>query len=361
MYINNLALSNFRNYENLNISFSKGTNILYGDNAQGKTNILESIYMSATTKSHRGSRDKDIIRFGEEESHIRVDLKKRDVSHRIDMHIRKNKSKGVAIDGISIRSSAEIFGVINIIIFSPEDLNIIKSSPVERRRFIDMELCQLSRIYYGNLANYNKILNHRNNLLKQIAFNRSLIDTLDIWDNQLANYGIKIIKERNNFINMINEIISGIHDRLTLGKEKLVLKYNKSVEEDDFLSILEKKRETDLKYQSTQYGPHRDDMAFIINDMDVKMFGSQGQQRTATLSLKLAEIELVKQIINDNPILLLDDVMSELDKSRRNALIEGIKDIQTIITCTGYDDFIKERLTIDNIYKVKNGHVEVKN
>ncbi len=361
MYINNLALSNFRNYENLNISFSKGTNILYGDNAQGKTNILESIYMSATTKSHRGSRDKDIIRFGEEESHIRVDLKKRDVSHRIDMHIRKNKSKGVAIDGISIRSSAEIFGVINIIIFSPEDLNIIKSSPVERRRFIDMELCQLSRIYYGNLANYNKILNQRNNLLKQIAFNRSLIDTLDIWDNQLANYGIKIIKERNNFINMINEIISGIHDRLTLGKEKLVLKYNKSVEEDDFLSILEKKRETDLKYQSTQYGPHRDDMAFIINDMDVKMFGSQGQQRTATLSLKLAEIELVKQIINDNPILLLDDVMSELDKSRRNALIEGIKDIQTIITCTGYDDFIKERLTIDNIYKVKNGHVEVKN
>ncbi len=361
MYINNLALSNFRNYENLNISFSKGTNILYGDNAQGKTNILESIYMSATTKSHRGSRDKDIIRFGEEESHIRVDLKKRDVSHRIDMHIRKNKSKGVAIDGISIRRSAEIFGVINIIIFSPEDLNIIKSSPVERRRFIDMELCQLSRIYYGNLANYNKILNQRNNLLKQIAFNRSLIDTLDIWDNQLANYGIKIIKERNNFINMINEIISGIHDRLTLGKEKLVLKYNKSVEEDDFLSILEKKRETDLKYQSTQYGPHRDDMAFIINDMDVKMFGSQGQQRTATLSLKLAEIELVKQIINDNPILLLDDVMSELDKSRRNALIEGIKDIQTIITCTGYDDFIKERLTIDNIYKVKNGHVEVKN
>ncbi len=361
MYINNLALSNFRNYENLNISFSKGTNILYGDNAQGKTNILESIYMSATTKSHRGSRDKDIIRFGEEESHIRVDLKKRDVSHRIDMHIRKNKSKGVAIDGISIRRSAEIFGVINIIIFSPEDLNIIKSSPVERRRFIDMELCQLSRIYYGNLANYNKILNQRNNLLKQIAFNRSLIDTLDIWDNQLANYGIKIIKERNNFINMINEIISGIHDRLTLGKEKLVLKYNKSVEEDEFLSILEKKRETDLKYQSTQYGPHRDDMAFIINDMDVKMFGSQGQQRTATLSLKLAEIELVKQIINDNPILLLDDVMSELDKSRRNALIEGIKDIQTIITCTGYDDFIKERLTIDNIYKVKNGHVEVKN
>lgn len=357
MYIDSLALSNYRNYEKLDIVFSNGTNILYGDNAQGKTNVLESIYVAATTKSHRGSRDKEIIRFGSEESHIRINIKKYDAAHRIDMHLRKNKNKGVAIDGIPIRRSAELFGLINIIFFSPEDLSIIKNGPVERRRFIDMELCQLSRIYYSNLANYNKILNQRNNLLKQIYYNKNLIDTLDIWDEQLVNYGIKIIKERNNFIIMMNEIIQDIHKNLTSNLEEIEIRYEKSVEEEEFLDNLVKKRETDLKYQSTQIGPHRDDMSFYVNGMDIRTYGSQGQQRTVALSLKLAEIQLVKKIIQDNPILLLDDVMSELDKKRRDALLDAIKDIQTIITCTGYDDFIQERLPIDRIYNIRNGSI----
>ncbi len=355
MYIEQIALNNYRNYGALDISFDKGTNILYGMNAQGKTNILEAIYMAATTKSHRGSRDKEIIKFGEEESHIKLLVRKNDISRRIDMHLKKSKNKGVAIDGLPIRRSAELYGLLNIIFFSPEDLSIIKNGPVERRRFMDMELCQLSRLYYSNLSNYNKVLNQRNNLLRQIYFNKSLIDTLDVWDEQLMSYGIKVIKERENFIEMLGDIVRDIHKGLSGEKEELKIVYNKSVDENDFAEILKSKRDNDCKYESTQYGPHRDDISFFINDMDVRLYGSQGQQRTAALSLKLAEIELVRRIINDSPVLLLDDVMSELDSGRRNALLDAIKDIQTIITCTGYDDFIRERITIDKIYYIEAG------
>lgn len=359
MYIESLALNNYRNYGDEKIEFSKNINILYGDNAQGKTNILEAIYMLATTKSHRGSHDKEIIRFSCEESHIRAEIVKNDISHRIDMHLKKSRSKGVAIDMVPIRKSADLFGLLNIIIFAPEDLSIIKNSPAERRRFMDMGLCQLNRIYYSDLAAYNKVLNQRNNLLKQISYDEKNIEMLDVWDAQLANYGIKIIKARNNFIEMINKIVPDIHSRLTNGKENLKVFYDKNVSEEAFLEELSEKRRADIKYQSTQTGPHRDDMSFHINDIDVKKYGSQGQIRTVALSLKLAEISLVKKIINDNPILLLDDVMSELDSTRRDALISSISDIQTIITCTGYDDFIKERLNIDKVYRISDGNVSL--
>ncbi len=357
MFIEKLALNNFRNYSEEEISFSEGINILYGDNAQGKTNILEAIYMTATTKSHRGNKDKEIIRFGCEEAHIRADINKNDIKHRIDMHLKNNKSKGVAIDMVTIRRTAQLFGLVNIVLFSPEDLSIIKDSPAERRKFIDLELCQLNKLYYSELSSYNKVLNQRNNLLKQISFNEKSKDLLDVWDEQLVNYGIKIISLRDNFINMINEIIADIHSSLTSGKEKIKVIYEKNADEISFLERLREKRFIDLKYQSTSVGPHRDDISFIVNDIDIKKYGSQGQQRTVALSLKLAEIELVKRIIKDNPILLLDDVMSELDSTRRDALLSYISDIQTIITCTGYDDFIKERLSIDRIYKVSQGKI----
>lgn len=357
MFIEKLALNNFRNYSEEEISFSEGINILYGDNAQGKTNILEAIYMTATTKSHRGNKDREIIRFGCEEAHIRADINKNDIKHRIDMHLKNNKSKGVAIDMVTIRRTAQLFGLVNIVFFSPEDLSIIKDSPVERRKFIDMELCQLNKLYYSELSSYNKVLNQRNNLLKQISFNEKSKDLLDVWDEQLVKYGIKIISLRDNFINMINEIIADIHSSLTSGKEKIKVIYEKNADEISFLERLREKRFVDLKYQSTSIGPHRDDISFIVNDIDIKKYGSQGQQRTVALSLKLAEIELVKRIIKDNPILLLDDVMSELDSTRRDALLSYISDIQTIITCTGYDDFIKERLSIDRIYKVSQGKI----
>lgn len=357
MYIESLALKDFRNYEKLDMNFSKNINILYGDNAQGKTNILEAIYISATTKSHRNSKDKDIIRFGKDDSHIRLNLKKREVGHRIDMHLRRNQTKGVAIDGIPIRRSTELFGLINIIIFSPEDLSIVKNGPGERRRFMDMEICQLSRIYYSNLLRFNKILDQRNNLLKQINFNPKNADTLDVWDEQFIDAGKAIIKERTNFIEMINGIIKEIHGFLTSDKEKLEIKYEPNVEIDRFEKVLKEKRQIDLKNSITMTGPQRDDFGVFINGSDVRVYGSQGQQRTAALSLKLAEIEMVKKIINDNPILLLDDVMSELDSKRRDALLSRISDIQTIITCTGYDDFIRQRINVDKIYKISDGAI----
>ena len=355
MYVESIELENYRNYRNVKVEFGRNTNILYGNNAQGKTNILESIYMAATTKSHRGSKDRDIIRIGEDESHIRLFVNKQDISHRIDMHLRKNKNKGVAIDGIPIRRAIELYGLLNVIFFSPEDLTIIKNGPAERRRFMDLELCQISRLYYQNLSSYNKILNQRNNLLKQIYYNKNLMDTLDVWNTQLVDSGVRIIKERRNFIEMMNEIIGDIHSHLTSGREKLEIIYECNVDEDSFEKALQEKLETDLRYSSTQSGPHRDDISFLINGIDARKYGSQGQQRTVALSLKMAEIKLVKKIINDNPILLLDDVMSELDTSRRDALIEEIKNIQTIITCTGYDDFIKQQIIINNVYSVVEG------
>ena len=358
MFINSLELSHYRNYNDLSITFHPGITILYGDNAQGKTNILEAIYISGTTKSHRGSKDKDIIQFGEEESHIRLNLTKNDVGHKIDMHLRKNKSKGVAIDGQSIKKSGELFGIIHIIFFSPEDLSIIKNAPSERRRFINLELCQLNKLYYYNYVNYNKALNQRNILLKQISYNPSLEDTLDMWDDYLIEYGKGIIEEREKFIKQLNDIVKGIHSHLTGGKESIEIGYEKNVDINDYKNVMSDKRDMDLKYQSTQVGPHRDDICFYINGIDVRKFGSQGQQRTAALSLKLAEIELVKSTIHDNPILLLDDVMSELDSNRKNYLLDSINEIQTIVTCTGYDDFIKSRLHINQIYKVANGTIE---
>lgn len=359
MYINSLELSNYRNYHRLSIDFDSGINILYGDNAQGKTNILEAVYISGTTKSHRGTKDKDIILFGEEESHIKLYLTKNDIGHRIDTHLRKNKNKGVAIDGQSIKKSGELFGIAHMIFFSPEDLSIIKNAPSERRKFLNLELCQLSKIYHYHYVNYNKALNQRNILLKQIYYDKKLIDTLDLWDVSLMTYGKCIIEEREKFIRQLNDIVKDIHIHLTGKKERILIKYEKNVTIDDYESVMKSKRKTDLKYQSTQTGPHRDDICFYINDIDVRKYGSQGQQRTAALSLKLAEIELVKKMIHDTPILLLDDVMSELDSNRKNYLLDSIQNIQTIVTCTGYDDFIKSRLMIDRIYKVTNGSVSL--
>ncbi len=358
MLINSLELSTYRNYDNLDITFDPGITILYGDNAQGKTNILEAVYIAGTTKSHRGSKDKDIIKFNEDESHIRLYITKNDVGHKIDVHLRRNKNKYIAIDGQSIKKSGELLGLINMIFFSPEDLSIIKNGPAGRRRFINLELCQLNKMYFYNYVNYNKALEQRNTLLKQISFNNRLKDTLDLWDTYLVQYGTEVIKERQHFIEQLNDIVKGIHNHLTGGKELIEISYENNVSIEDYENTLRKKRDIDLKYQSTQTGPHRDDICFYVNDIDVRTYGSQGQQRTAALSLKLAEIELVKSLIHDTPVLLLDDVMSELDSNRRNYLLDSIKDIQTIVTCTGYDDFIKSRLTIDKIYEVVKGNVK---
>ncbi len=361
MIIKKLELADFRNYESLDISFDKGTNILYGDNAQGKTNILEAIYVSATTKSHKGSKDKEIVNFDKEEAHIRTYLEKEDEEIRVDMHLRKNKSKGIAIDGQKIKKAAELLGLLNVVFFSPEDLGIIKNGPSERRRFADMELCQLDNFYLYNLNNYNKIINQRNKLLKDMYFNPGLKETLNIWDSQLVSFGSKIIERRIQFANQMSEIIYDIHKKLSGGKEELVIKYEPDVSIDDFERLMRVNQERDIKLKQTTTGPHRDDFSFIVNGINIRKYGSQGQQRTAALSLKLSEIELVKKISKDTPVLLLDDVLSELDSNRQNYLLNSIGDIQTIITCTGLDEFINNRFEINKIFKVTNGNVACEN
>lgn len=357
MYIESLELKNYRNYEYLCIDFDSATNIFYGDNAQGKTNILEAVYLAGTTKSHRGSKDKDMIRFHQDESHIRMMVKKDGVSHKIDMHLKKNRSKGIAIDGIPIKKASQVFGIVNLVFFSPEDLNIIKNGPAERRRFMDLELCQLHKIYLQDLADYNKILNQRNKLLKDIAFSPQLAETLDVWDMQLVNYGKKIISLRKAFLCDLNEIIFDIHKNLTGGKEEIQLEYEPDVEEALFEEKLQKARDRDLRFKMSSTGPHRDDFCVKVNGIDIRKYGSQGQQRTAALSLKMSEIYLVRRIIKDHPVLLLDDVLSELDSNRQNYLLQSIHEIQTMITCTGLDEFIQNQFDINRVFRVIDGNV----
>ncbi|MCH5260598.1 MAG: DNA replication and repair protein RecF, partial [Lachnospiraceae bacterium] len=227
----------------------------------------------------------------------------------------------------------------------------------ERRRFVDMELCQLDQFYLYNLNHYNKIVNQRNKLLKDMYFNPSLRDTLNIWDSQLISFGSKIIERRQLFVNQLNEIIFDIHKKLSGGREDLVIQYEPDVMIEEYEKSLTLNQDKDIKLKQTTTGPHRDDFSFIVGDIDIRKFGSQGQQRTAALSLKLSEIELVKKMTKDNPVLLLDDVLSELDSNRQNYLLSTIGDIQTIITCTGLDEFVNNRFEINKVFHIENGQI----
>ncbi|MCI9487477.1 MAG: DNA replication/repair protein RecF [Lachnospiraceae bacterium] len=361
MFVKSLELKNYRNYEKLHMDFDSGTNILYGDNAQGKTNILEAIYVCATSKSHRGSKDREIIHFDREESHIKLFVDKKGVETRIDMHLKKNKTKGIAIGGLPIRKASELFGNINVVFFSPEDLNIIKNGPSERRRFLDLELCQLDRVYTANLVAYNKVLNQRNRLLKDLSFRPEYEDTLSVWDEQLVRYGQELMKIREHFIGEMNDIIRKSHERLTGGKEDIVISYEPDTEKEHFEEVLFLSGEKDRKNRVTTRGPHRDDILFLVNGIDIRKFGSQGQQRSAALSLKLSEIAMIKNKVKDSPVLLLDDVLSELDSGRQDHLLESIEDIQTIITCTGLEDFVNRHFSANQVFQVIDGKVRNEN
>lgn len=355
MYISSLELADFRNIASLHMEFSQGTNILYGENAQGKTNILESLYMLSTTKSHRGVRDRDMIRFGREESHIRSLIMKGGIDYRIDMHLRKNKSKGIAINGQRIKKASELIGILHIVFFSPEDLGIVKNGPAERRRFMDMELCQLDASYLHNLNQYNKTVENRNRLLRDIYMFPDLKETLDVWDAQLVNFGSKIIESRRRFILDLNGIVGEIHGKLSGGREHLSLLYEPNAAAEDLEERLRSSRERDIHMKTTSTGPHRDDFSFMDGEIDLRRYGSQGQQRTCALSLKLSEIDLVKKMIGHRPVLMMDDVLSELDSGRQNYLLNTIGRIQTFITCTGLDEFVNNRFRIDQVYRVENG------
>lgn len=358
MMIQSIQLSQYRNYRELDLSLDSGINIFYGDNAQGKTNILEAMYLAGTNKSHRTNRDRDLIAFDAQEAHIKMFICKNGHEDRIDMHLKTGKSKGIAINGIPIARTSQLLGIVNLVFFSPEDLQIIKNGPAERRKFIDIELCQLDRIYLYNLVNYNKALAQRNALLKMPNVGLEYMeDMLSVWEQQLEAYGGRVIALREGFIRQLGELVEEIHNSLSCGKEHLSICYEPDAPKETLGEQLRRGRDRDLKMKSTLTGPHRDDIRFQVNGVDIRKFGSQGQQRTAALSLKMAEIELVKKAVKDTPVLLLDDVLSELDSKRQNQLLNRIEGIQTIITCTGLDEFVGKRLSMDRIFHVQGGRV----
>lgn len=362
MQIKNLEIANFRNYDFLSVDFDEGVNIIYGANAQGKTNILESIYMCSCGKSHKGSKEKEIIKEGKEESHIKGEFISSHGTERVDIHLKANKNKGIALNRVPIKNIGSLYGRINVVIFSTEDLNIIKRGPAARRRFMDMELCQLDPLYVEDLINYNKIRLQRAELFKKLENSREdrteLMETLDIWDLQLVRYGSGLIKRRKKFIEDINEIILDIHYKISGGKEKLSLVYQPSSKEEDFYENLRKSREKDIITKATNVGPHRDDFIFYDGNRDMKVFGSNGQQRTCALSLKLSEIKMIEDLRKEKPLLLLDDVLSELDRNRQRELLNGLGENQTIITCTGVDEFIEQELGQTRKFLIENGKIK---
>ena len=355
MIIRSLDLYNFRNYKKESFVFDPGTNILYGDNAQGKTNALEALFVGCTTKSHKGSKESELINKDGEEAHIRYISEKNERQTKVEIHLKKRGTKGIAIDGLPIKKANEILGVCHVVFFSPEDLSIIKDGPEVRRRFIDIELCQLNKAYLYNINNYRKNLKQRNALLKQISDKPNLKETLEIWNAGLVEAGKNIIKIRKQFISELNELMREKHSKLTGGKENINLRYVNNVSEESFEEKLFFAQDRDIYQGTTTVGPHRDDLAFLNGDEDIRKFGSQGQKRTAALSLKLSEIELVERMIGDKPVLLLDDVLSELDRNRQNFLLEQIQGIQTIITCTGLEEFVKKGIGINKVFHIVDG------
>ncbi|MDO4620137.1 MAG: DNA replication/repair protein RecF [Lachnospiraceae bacterium] len=358
MYVKSLDLDNFRNYRSLSIEFDRGINILYGSNAQGKTNILEAVCLAGTTKSHRGSKDRDMIRMGEEESHIRMFIDRRGIDYRIDLHLRKNKAKGAALGGVPVKRAAEIFGLVSLVFFSPEDLNIIKNGPAARRKFLDQLLSGIDRLYLNDLTTYSKILSQRSALLHELQYHPDRMGELDVWDLQLSVVGERIIAAREEFLKKFNETAAQKHASLSGNKERLELLYEPNTKKGQLEERLLKNRDSDLRMKLTGAGPHRDDILIRADGMDLRTFGSQGQQRTAALSMKMAEIVTIEKEKGEMPVLLLDDVLSELDSDRQRALLSSIRDTQTLITCTGLDDFVQNSFQADKLFYVEQGTIK---
>ena len=357
MNIKEITLKNFRNYENETIKFQEGLNVIIGNNAMGKTNLLESIYCCAIGKSPKTTKYKELIKMGKDSAYIKIVLEKKYRDHIIEFYVDTKENKRIKIDGVPLSKLKDLIGYMNIIFFSPEEIKMIKEGPVERRRFIDISLSQQSRNYFFSLYKYNEILANRNKLLKENYRDENIKEMLVIWDSQLAKEGANIIKKRYEFIEKLSIAAKEAHNSLTDGKENLVLGYE-SIVKNDSLDVMQENIEKllresvdkDINLQYTSVGPHRDDISVVSNNIDIRKFGSQGQQRTCSLSLKLAEISLFEDEIKEKPILLLDDVLSELDETRRNKLMELSSSIQTMITCTDFDMDIKH-----NEIRIQNG------
>lgn len=371
MFLAETELKFYRNYRYLSKKWHPGINILLGNNAQGKTNLLESLYVLAVGKSHRTSKDKEWIYFGEPFAYIKAVVMKRTGPVSLDV-IVSEKGKKVKINGLEQRRLSDFVGTLNAVMFAPEDLDIVKGAPSQRRRFMDMEIGQVSLSYLYNLNSYNKIMMQRNQLLKAIARKEKKRDLLEIWNQQLVEYGVKIVLKRAYFIEKLQQWAKEIHSTITNNKEELYIQYESSLDyanvrneealQEQYLSQLQHMYDKELERGSTLVGPHRDDLIFYINNQDVQIFGSQGQQRTTALSVKLAEIELIHEEIGEYPILLLDDVFSELDDQRQSDLLKSIKDkCQTFITTTSIDGISEDILAESKLFYIANGHIEEQN
>ena len=363
MYIKNIELHNFRNYGDLELEFHPNVNLILGNNAQGKTNLLESIYVCSMGKSFRTSKDSEMILFGEDFGRVRVEAQRDYYDTSVELIFTRESKKSAKVDGVKIKKSSQLLENLYMVIFSPEDLRIVKDEPEKRRKFIDRELCQLRPKYYEDLSNYKKVLLQRNAYLKEYDVDPSV---MDLWDMQLARYGASIMMMRADFIKKLDKISRGIHGAITNGGENLQLKYVPNVElasslselEERYYHILRSTFENDLRQRTTTKGPHKDDLEFFIDGISVRNFGSQGQQRTSALSIKLAELSLIKEETGEEAILLLDDVMSELDLQRQEFLVKSLAEIQMFITTTEIPEKLKETLPEGKKFYVTSGSVE---
>ncbi len=363
MYISGVELENFRNYESLALSFDPSLNLILGKNAQGKTNLLESLYIMGLGKSFRTSKDKEMIAFGKDYAKASCRVEREDGQTGIQIVYQKD-GKILRVDGVALARSVDLLGYVYLVVFSPEDLRIVKDGTESRRRFLDRELCQIKPVYFKNLGSYKKVLRQRNALLRQREVDPNLFSA---FDEALSDYGLRIADERRSFTEKLHEISRDIHARISAGEERLSITYETKVgnekasweeRKEGYLNRLEKDLEKDRLLGYTSFGPHKDDLKIEVNGADIRRFGSQGQQRTAALSMKLAEIELIKQETGKDPVLLLDDVLSELDQTRQQDLIEAMKEEQVFITATEIEEDLIAKLPRGRRFLVENGAVK---
>lgn len=366
MYLSQLYLRNFRNYVKQHLKFNKNLNLIIGSNAQGKTNILEAIYLLGTATSHRTNKDSELVRWDEEGFYLKGELLKNNQDYQLEIK-RAGRSKEIKINSNKLKRISDLIGYLNIVIFSPEDLEVVKGSPSLRRKFINLEVSQINSYYKHLLQDYRQVLKQRNNLLKDIRDNNSSKEMLEVWNQQLVNLGAKVIKKRLEALDKLSILAKLMQRKITDGLETLNLKYDTKLKidqdsslkeiKDSFYRLLEKEKKQEIYRGITTIGPHRDDISLIVNNIDIRKFGSQGQQRTTALALKLSELEFMKAEVGEYPVLLLDDVFSELDAKRRSQLLEMIRaKVQTFITSTDLTQL--NNLKGDyNLFKVENGTV----
>ncbi|NLY46380.1 MAG: DNA replication/repair protein RecF [Tissierella sp.] len=367
MNVENIRLINIRNYNNINLNLNKNINIFIGKNAQGKTNLIESIYMCASGKSFRTNKDREIINFSKSEAYIGTNINLGNYNKFIEIKMQRDKPKIIRINKTELKNYRELNSGLYVVLFCPDDLRIIKDGPQERRNFIDSGISQLRPVYNYNLNRYKKILLQRNNLLKSNKFKKDAMNLLDLFDVQIAKVGTSIVVERYKYIKALANICKDTHSKITKDKENLSLHYSSNIPilndkeeiEKNYIDLLKKNLNRDLEYGTTEIGPHRDDLLMYINDNDAKVFGSQGQQRTVVLSMILSEVELIKDEIGTYPVLLLDDVFSELDEERREYLVKFFKNMQVFITLTDSEN-LKSMESLDKtIFNIENGKLKM--